>query len=84
MLQWSLLNFYMFLFSSSDLGGNETLLLDMVRAKSRELEEAQDKTLKLPRDDVSDELVNWTNNLNSYIIIFLRYNPFAIITSSSF
>ncbi|XP_026725811.1 uncharacterized protein LOC113492518 isoform X2 [Trichoplusia ni] len=40
---------------SSDLGGNETLLLDMVRAKSRELEEAQDKTLKLPRDDVSDD-----------------------------
>ncbi|CAH0589060.1 unnamed protein product [Chrysodeixis includens] len=42
-------------FRSSDLGGNDTLLLDMVRAKSRELEEAQDKTLKLPQDDVSDD-----------------------------
>lgn len=48
------------LFTSVDnLGGNDTLLLDMVRARSRELEEeAQDKTLELPREDVSDELVN--------------------------
>ncbi|KAJ8715054.1 hypothetical protein PYW08_005035 [Mythimna loreyi] len=41
---------------SDDLGGNETLLLDMVRAQSRELEEeAQDKTIDLPQDDVSDD-----------------------------
>lgn len=31
------------------------MLLDMVRAQSKELEEAQDKTLDLPRDDISDE-----------------------------
>ncbi|XP_049871988.1 uncharacterized protein LOC126373929 [Pectinophora gossypiella] len=38
----------------NDLGGNETLLLDMVRARSKELaEEAQDKTLDLPKDDTS-------------------------------
>ncbi|XP_047032320.1 uncharacterized protein LOC124639130 [Helicoverpa zea] len=42
---------------SEDWGGTETLLLDMVRARSRELEEeAQDKTLDLPHDDVSDDV----------------------------
>ncbi|KAL0871184.1 hypothetical protein ABMA27_004957 [Loxostege sticticalis] len=41
---------------SNDLGGHETLLLDMVRAASREFQEAQDQTLDLPRDDVSDDL----------------------------
>lgn len=40
---------------SDDLGGHETLLLDMVRAQSRELQEAQDQTLELPRDDISEE-----------------------------
>lgn len=40
---------------TDDLGGTETQLLDMVRRKSREVEEAQDKTLDLPQDDVSDE-----------------------------
>lgn len=30
----------------------------MVRAKSREMEEAQDKTLALQRDDVSEEFRN--------------------------
>ncbi|XP_031764605.2 uncharacterized protein LOC113516211 [Galleria mellonella] len=39
-----------------NLGGNETMLLEMVRARSRELqEEAQDQTLELPRDDISDD-----------------------------
>ncbi|XP_059052659.1 uncharacterized protein LOC131847192 [Achroia grisella] len=37
------------------LGGNETVLLDMVRARSQELQEAQDQTLELPRDDISDD-----------------------------
>ncbi|CAH0694595.1 unnamed protein product [Spodoptera exigua] len=42
---------------SDDLGGAETKLLDMVRHKNREFEEeAQDKTLDLPQDDISDEL----------------------------
>lgn len=40
---------------SENLGGHDTMLLDMVRAHSNELEEAQDKTLDLPRDDISDE-----------------------------
>ncbi|XP_063829094.1 uncharacterized protein LOC135078478 isoform X2 [Ostrinia nubilalis] len=40
---------------SDDLGGHETLLLDMVRAQSREMQEAQDQTLDLPRDDISDD-----------------------------
>ncbi|CAB3234063.1 unnamed protein product [Arctia plantaginis] len=33
----------------------DTLLLEMVRAKSREMEEAQDKTLALQQDDVSED-----------------------------
>ncbi|KAF9416812.1 hypothetical protein HW555_005942 [Spodoptera exigua] len=41
---------------SDDLGGAETKLLDMVRRKNREFEEeAQDKTLDLPQDDISDD-----------------------------
>lgn len=39
---------------NDNLGGHETLLLDMVRARSREIQEAQDQTLDLPQD-VSDE-----------------------------
>lgn len=41
---------------SDDLGGHDMLLLNMVRARSRELDdEAQDKTLELPRETVSDD-----------------------------
>ncbi|XP_060804849.1 uncharacterized protein LOC106142202 isoform X2 [Amyelois transitella] len=39
---------------NDNLGGHETLLLNMVRARSRELEEAADQTLDLPQD-VSDD-----------------------------
>ncbi|XP_053610552.1 uncharacterized protein LOC128675274 [Plodia interpunctella] len=39
---------------NDNLGGHETLLLDMVRARSREIQEAQDQTLDLPQD-VSDD-----------------------------
>ncbi|KAJ0174652.1 hypothetical protein K1T71_009760 [Dendrolimus kikuchii] len=40
---------------SDNLGGNETLLLDMIRARSKEIQESQDQTLELPHEDMCDD-----------------------------
>ncbi|XP_047992672.1 uncharacterized protein LOC125231276 [Leguminivora glycinivorella] len=41
---------------TSSLGRHDTLLLDMVRERNRELQEAQDQPLDLPADDASEDL----------------------------
>ncbi|XP_061719051.1 uncharacterized protein LOC133526438 isoform X1 [Cydia pomonella] len=41
---------------TSTLGRHDTLLLDMVRERNRELQEAQDQPLDLPGDDASEDL----------------------------
>ncbi|XP_063625951.1 uncharacterized protein LOC134797592 isoform X1 [Cydia splendana] len=38
------------------LGQHDTMLLDMVRERNRELQEAQDQPLELPGDDASEDL----------------------------
>lgn len=47
-----MLNTYPYFYSPDDLGGHATLLLNMVRRRSKENQEKfSEKTLNLPRDD---------------------------------